>query len=263
MVEKFDFNDILIEPEILSDINSRSEINPFDKYQALPIFVSPMDTVVDMGNVSKYLDNMLHICYPRTAGFPKVMGDFYTSYSLNEIKEIIDKDYRNRLANYILIDIANGHMKDLYETIKTLKQYAPSVTLMVGNVANPITYRELSKIGADYIRVGIGNGNGCFLEGSMVISKNGIKPIEDVVIGDLVLTHTGEYKTVESIIGYPTREELIEINGITCTLNHEIYVLNEKYSKLVTDENLHEYAEWIEAKDLTDKYFLLENVNNV
>ena len=48
---KLDWNDISIVPEILSDISSRSEINPFLDGK-LPLFTAPMDTVIDENNIS-------------------------------------------------------------------------------------------------------------------------------------------------------------------------------------------------------------------
>jgi len=32
---------------------------------------------------------------------------------------------------------------------------------MVGNIANPETYKEYCEIGVDYIRVGVGSGSAC------------------------------------------------------------------------------------------------------
>jgi glutamate synthase domain-containing protein 2 len=61
-----------------------------------------------------------------------------------------------------LIDVANGHMRDLYELAKKAKtMYGYSMCLMVGNVANPNTFVEYCKIGIDMVRIGIGNGGGC------------------------------------------------------------------------------------------------------
>jgi hypothetical protein len=255
-MEKFDFNDILIVPATVSSISSRKNINPY--YNGfLPLITAPMDTVIGPTNEQLFYNNKINTCLPR--GEKSSLG--FTSYSLNEM---FSKYLSNELNDdgYYLIDIANGHMIDLLTTTKLIKQKYPNLTLMVGNVANPKTYTELSNAGADFIRVGVGNGGGCFLENSIVTTKSGHKLIQDVMIGDVVLTHTGEYKEVISTIAYPSREELIKINDSFSTKTHEYYVVSKKYIDLVNDDNIHNYAEWIKAENLTNEYFLLEYVEN-
>jgi hypothetical protein len=251
MIEKFDFNDILIEPATVSRISSRKDINPY--YNGfLPLITAPMDTVISTDNEKIFHDLKINTCLPR--GEHSNLG--FNSYSLNEMLTNLENIINPN--GYYLIDIANGHMDSLITTTKSIKDKYPNLTLMVGNIANPETYALLSEAGADYVRVGIGNGGGCFLENSLVTTDKGIKKIQEIEIDDLVLTHTGEYKKVVATTQYPTRETLIKINESVSTKNHEYYVLNKKYENIVDDNNIHEYAQWIEAKDLNDEYFLLE-----
>ena len=157
---KFDWNDVSIVPETLSTIASRKEINPFyaDK---LPLFTAPMDKVIDETNIKSFDDNNINICLPRNVKYSSVKNDnYFYSFSLDEVASMIDNN--NEFPKRVLIDVANGHMMRLYETSKNLKEkYGNQIELMIGNIANPDTYREYCKIGVDYIRVGIGGGSAC------------------------------------------------------------------------------------------------------
>lgn len=157
---KFDWNDVSIVPETLSTIASRKEINPFYDGK-LPLFTAPMDKVIDDTNVNHFVNNNINICFPRHIKYSQLKNDdFFYSYSLDDVINMIQTG--ERFPKKVLIDVANGHMMKLYETSKLLKEkLGSSIELMVGNIANPDTYREYCKIGVDYIRVGIGGGSAC------------------------------------------------------------------------------------------------------
>ena len=44
---KFDWNDITLVPAVLSDIDSRSQVSARLEDGTLPLFVAPMDSVID------------------------------------------------------------------------------------------------------------------------------------------------------------------------------------------------------------------------
>jgi len=226
---KFDFDDILIQPATISDIESRKEITVNDENGILPIFTAPMDTVVDLSNYKSFLKNV-KVILPRTINEYKLPYEenceyLWFSYSMNEIEELFLSDFTGQekinsraqfiqdyLKNnklHILIDIANGHMRRITDYVLALKQkYGVSLILMVGNVANPETYKLLSEAGADYVRIGIGNGGGC-----------------------LTTEQTG--------IGYPMASLVRECYEIACTLN--------KPAKIVADGGFKKYADIIKA----------------
>ena len=165
----FDFDDILIEPELHTSILSRKDVDCLDEKGMLPLFTAPMDTVVGYDNLHVFNENKIYSILPRQASNKldhiSKNHTIWFSYGLNEFKETFIENHINLSLEekmYALIDIANGHMqivKDLVEQSK--KKYGKSLVLMVGNCASPITYLSLSQSGADYIRMGIGNGGGC------------------------------------------------------------------------------------------------------
>jgi IMP dehydrogenase/GMP reductase len=156
---KVDFNDILIKPATTTDINSRSEINPFNDNGFLPLFTAPMDTVVDNTNCDLFYNSKINVTLPRFENRTEI--DMFQSYSLSQFKH---KYLNEKLSgvHYVLIDTANGHIKDLIDTVEISKNmYDNEMVLMVGNIANPETYRLLSEAGANMVRCGVGNGNAC------------------------------------------------------------------------------------------------------
>ena len=239
-----DFNDILITPAVTSSIRSRSEINPYgsDIGQTpwLPLFVSPMDTVIGLDNWRLYLESKMPICFPRDirpesfkeedAGLLSVYSSvIFFSYSLDETSQLCEWLENNKgedLEFNVLIDIANGHMKHMVDLVKELRSRT-KVKIMVGNIANPETYRVLSEAGADFIRVGIGFGGGC-----------------------LTAMNTG--------VGYSMAQLVKECSDI----KDEMESMDKRTAKIVADGGFREYSDIIKALALGADYVMLGSILN-
>ena len=270
--KKYSYNDVMVVPAKVSTIEHRSECDPFHKDGYLPIFTAPMSTVVNLNNYELFEKYHIHAIMPRNIEYDirleHALNNKWAAFSLNEFENFFcDEGYVKeyiKKKKKVLIDIANGHMKKLFVIVKKAKRlYGETLQIMIGNIANPFTYEEVFKCGADYVRIGIGAGSGCFVEGTKVLTKNGEKNIEDVNIGDVVITHKLQKKEVINTISYKTeKNKILNINNnIKCTKNHKFYVVNKSDKEKITDDNIHEFAYWVEAKDLDkSKHFLLKKV---
>ena len=220
---KVDFNDILITPAITTYISSRKEVSPFDNNGLLPLFTAPMDTVVDELNAELFNDYKINICLPR--GENRKRDNMFMSYSLKQfIEYYIDNFQTFDSPEHILIDTANGHISELAEVTRVAKErYGSNMVLMVGNIANPFTYKVLSNAGADYIRVGIGNGNGCLT-------------------------------TQQLGIGYPMASLIRECYYLSLSL--------ETPAKIVADGGMKDYSDIIKALALGADYVMLGSILN-
>lgn len=161
----------MIVPATSTTIKSRSECNPFKNNGKLPIFTAPMSTVVDEESFQRFEDNNINAILPRNikletrleyakdskwAAFSlKEFEDFFCD--INSINSDEDKPWK------VLIDVANGHMVQIYDLVKQSKHIhgRKNITIMVGNIANPDTYQLCYNSGVDYVRCGIGAGRGC------------------------------------------------------------------------------------------------------
>jgi len=224
---KYDFNDIVIVPETLSKITSRNEINPYDEYGNLPLFVAPMDSVINEYNYISFKKENLNICIPRN----KSVWDLncFHSISLDDFEMLIEEN-KNKTNNFstkkrILVDIANGHMMKLYNLCEKFfdQKISDSYELMIGNIANPKTFEVYAKLGVDFIRVGIGGGSAC-----------------------LTSANTGVHYPMASLIS-------------------ECYKIQEKLnskSKIVADGGFTNFDEIIKALALGANYVMLGGIFN-
>lgn len=175
---KFDFHDIALVPSILSKVESRSEIN---LPSLLPLMASPMNSVLSIKKDDRFHEEFLlsllrqmMVCIPRNYEYSiynelskhsSLNKSMFKSISLQEFKLLeTDFDTFDNLVHdseCILVDIANGHMWKLLDLSKIFIKKFKDKKLMIGNIANPHTYDEFSKIGVHYCRIGIGGGSVC------------------------------------------------------------------------------------------------------
>lgn len=173
----FDFDDILIVPSIKTHISSRYKDIVLPKQ--LPLFTAPMDTVVNLDNIDRFLANAIGVALPRTIKYSdfKLHNKFkehnieqllknsniFISMGFSELDNELKTSFRNPpMGIRILIDVANGHMQKVFDYCREIKRLRPDIILMVGNIGNPETYEFYASGNCvDYIRVGIGNGGGC------------------------------------------------------------------------------------------------------
>jgi hypothetical protein len=239
---KLDFDDIQLVPAPVSTIRSRKVIDIMvkdtnaygDIVDYLPLIASPMDTLISIRRGLSWnpafqlqlRDEGFKICYPRGCELSFDDNQFY-SLSLAEFGAYLEKyEILREFANkrtFVLIDMANGHMQALIDAIKLSKSKFPEITLMVGNIGHPDTYTALSEAGADYIRVGIGNGGGCLT-------------------------------TQQTAIGYPMASLVRECYELSLNLKHR--------AKIVADGGFKKYSDIIKAISLGADYVMLGSIIN-
>lgn len=163
----YSLNDISVVPSIVSTILSRKECDPLrpgliDGIKNFPLIVAPM-SCIDIPE-SEFIENKINYIVPRTVDFNSrliLCKTSFCAFSMTEAETILGMPRINEKI-YVLIDIANGHMSAQVELIRKLKKkHGKNIVLMGGNIANPRTYLEYDKAGCDFVRVGIGGGDGC------------------------------------------------------------------------------------------------------
>ena len=193
------FDDVLLVPK-KSAIKSRGDVILYselkDKFFGLnlPIISSPMDTVTGKKMISSMKDQGgLGIAHRYCSIEEQVdmvsmqepeKRDNSLDYSPRKVWSLeepymhrttpgaaigVTGDYLERAqelvkagCNLLCLDVAHGHHISVRDALKALKtQFCDDVILIAGNVATAKGFKDLSKWGADAVRVGIGGGSIC------------------------------------------------------------------------------------------------------
>ena len=177
---KLDFKDVLIVPKN-SDVLSRSLVNleknfTFKYYKkelkCIPIIVSNMSSVGTLSMAKEMSKNkcltVLHkfIDYDKLSNLIDTVEIdptyIFISCGVNE-SDILntEKILNEKKIDKLCIDIANGYLDKLVNTIKYFRLKYPDILIMAGNVVTQNRCNELYDSGADIVKIGIGGGSCC------------------------------------------------------------------------------------------------------
>jgi Hint domain-containing protein len=96
----------------------------------------------------------------------------------------------------------------------------------------------------------------CCVPGTEVVTRRGLVAIEDVSVGDQVLTHRGNWRAVRTVMANPVHESVrrIAANGLDpleVTGNHPVWTA--RYGQSKTHAQSYEQTDWIAARDVRAK----------
>lgn len=173
MERYYDLSDIVLIPAAKNNGHpgEKADLTVTDKYdrtgplpRSLPIFTSPMDSVVGCRTANTYMQNGIKPIIPLT----EKIGDrlnysqgMFSCFTLDEIeRHFLSSQMKSQYQFRICIEDQNGQQQRLFDVASRLKKfYGPQVIIMAGRVARAEIYSEYSRAGIDYMRVGLASGS--------------------------------------------------------------------------------------------------------
>lgn len=131
-------------------------------------------------------------------------------------------------------EICRSHWKDLVPKGK-YKEYADRFEMEMKDLeaTNYLEYLLIIWSVLSWCKeqhIPLGEGRGCSISGTKVLMWNGtVKNIEDIVVGDKVISHTGQIREVTKTFKYEVNEPMTQVtvenrNPMTFTCDHKILV---------------------------------------
>ena len=174
--ELLTYDDVLLVPQkaLLSrnDANIKSQLTK-DIDVSVPLIAANMDSVCDLKMLNALAqEDVLGILHryatyeemkswlSSPVGFSVISIGVNTHSIVDKILNCVEIE-RDCKIDALLIDIANGYSEQMADIIKYVKQHAPVLPIIAGNVATYDGARFLCDLGVDAIKVGIGPGSIC------------------------------------------------------------------------------------------------------
>ncbi len=154
----------------------------------------------------------------------------------------VDEYYSSEIKEYAIKVADINHPEDknkrLGDVTKIKSENLPNIDLLIG-------------------------GSPCFVADTLIQTSNGAKQISDINVGDMVLTHKGNFKPVLKI-GGKTNQQIWRVNGmgfdeIKTTYNHPFYtrMKNKLWNnKLRKYELVFDNPKWTNASSLSKQSYL-------
>ena len=137
-------------------------------------------------------------------------------------------------------------------------KYATQSYCAIHNVDESLNLGDITKVDETKLEPFnmICGGSPCFVKGTKVLTDNGYKNIEDIKVGDMVLTHKNRYMPVVNIGGEHNKDIYsLRVQGFLkteCTDYHPFYCKRNKNSK----------PEKTKLKDIKKGYYIGSHINN-
>lgn len=205
------FDDVQIVPQY-SEVESRKNVslvprdfsgNEFkigDRSLPLPIFASPMDTVVDkttarilaQAGVSPILHRYCLINKQvKTYQYATFKPGAVVGAAIGATGDYFDRATAlyNVGCRFFCIDVAHGHHTHVKRALETLRaKWGDEITIMAGNVATLAAFDDLVSWGANFVRSGIAGGKVCTTK---VVTGCGLPTLQTVL--DCAASETDGY----------------------------------------------------------------------
>lgn len=124
-------------------------------------------------------------------------------------------------------------------TANTLMRTLQLTSLRDAQVVHRVSNAEILQ---EQIRIAALDDRTCFPAGTLITTDSGQKPIETVVVGDRVLTHTGQYRRVSATMCRVYSGQMVTLRhsrgSVAATANHPVLVNREGYGHWIAAESV-------------------------